>query len=93
MYILLEGTMEVVVDGKVVEVSQRGALLGEMAVVDQSPRGATLVARDPCKLAKLDERRFHRMVQQNPFFAAHVLQVFANRLRQMNQLLVELRKG
>ncbi|TAL02057.1 MAG: cyclic nucleotide-binding domain-containing protein [Verrucomicrobia bacterium] len=89
MFVLLEGSLDVVVGDKTVEHSQRGAIIGEMALVDHSPRGATVVARESAKLAKLDERRFQRLVQQNPFFATHVMKVLVDRLRQMNQLIAQ----
>jgi len=93
MFVLLEGSLDVMVGDKAVEHSQRGAIIGEMALVDHSPRGATVVARERAVLAKLDERRFQRLVQQNPFFATHVMKVLADRLRQMNQLIAKSKSG
>ena len=87
MFVLLEGALDVVVGDQVVEHSTRGAIVGEMALIDQSPRGATVVAREPSRLARIDQRRFHHLIQLNPFFATHVMKVLADRLRQMNQLL------
>ena len=87
MFVLLEGSMVVMVGDKVVENSAPGAIVGEMALIDQSPRGATVVAREPSRLAKIDQRRFLHLIQLNPFFATHVMKVMAGRLRQMNQLL------
>jgi CRP-like cAMP-binding protein len=68
MFIVLEGMRNVIVAGKVVETSRRGAILGEMALVDNSPRDAGVVAAEASKLARVDQRRFHRLIQQNPFF-------------------------
>jgi CRP-like cAMP-binding protein len=87
MYILLEGSLQVLVGEHVVELSARGALLGEMALVDNSPRGATVVAVEASKLAKVDQRRFYRLIQMNPFFATHVMKQLVDRIRQMNHLL------
>ena len=87
MYVVLEGTLNVIVGDQVVEQSTRGSIIGEMALIDRTPRGATVVAHENARLAKIDERRFNRVIQQNPFFAIHVMQVLANRIRRMNELL------
>ena len=89
MFILLEGALDVIVEGKVVENSVRGAIIGEMALIDQSPRGATVIAREPSSLAKLDGPRFQRLIQQNPFFATHVMKVLADRIRHLDRLLAQ----
>jgi len=89
MFVLLEGTVDVLVAGKVVESSVRGAILGELALIDQSPRTATVVAKDSAKLARVDERRFNFLISQNAFFATHVMKVMADRLRKMNKLQAE----
>lgn len=91
MFVLLEGELDVMVDGKVVERSTRGAILGEMALIDQSPRGATVIAREPSSLAKLDAARFQRIIQLNPFFATHVMKVLVERIRHMNQLFAQIK--
>jgi len=93
MFILLEGSLKVLVGDQVVENSGRGAILGEMALVDDSPRGATVVALEPCKLAKVDQRRFQRLIQQNPFFATHVMKELVDRIRSMNKLLAGSQQG
>jgi CRP-like cAMP-binding protein len=85
MYVLLEGTMEIMINNKVVEKAERGALLGEIALIDNSPRSATIVATSPCRLAAIDRKRFHFLIQQNPYFATHVMQVLAARLRNMDR--------
>lgn len=89
MFVLLEGSMVVMVGDKVLENSTRGAILGELALIDQSPRVATAVARENSRLAKIDQRRFNHLVQQNPFFATHVMKVLADRIRHMNDLHIK----
>jgi CRP/FNR family cyclic AMP-dependent transcriptional regulator len=88
MFVLLEGTLDIMVGDQVVEASSSGALIGEMALIDNTPRTATVVGKTPCRLARIDQRRFHFLIQQNPFFATHVMKVLADRLRNMNQRLV-----
>ena len=86
MYVLLEGEMEVLLGNLVVEKAAPGALLGEMALIDSSPRTASVVAKTPCRLAEIDLRRFHFLVQQTPNFATHVMKVLSARLRRMNAM-------
>ena len=93
MFVLLDGSLDVVVSGRVVGVSSRGDILGEMALIDQSPRSATVIAREPARLVKLDSIRFHRLIQQHPFFATHVMKVLADRIRRMDQLLARPGNG
>jgi len=86
MYVLLEGHAEIKVGDLVVETSGPGALLGEMALIDNSARTASVVAKTPCRLAQVDRRRFHFLVQQTPHFATHVMQILEDRLRHMNAI-------
>jgi CRP-like cAMP-binding protein len=85
MYVVLEGALDIVLDGRVLETSTRGHIIGEMALIDQSPRSATVIAREPSALVRLDSPRFHRLIQQNPFFATHIMKVLAERLRRADQ--------
>ena len=84
MYVLLEGEMDIRLGEYVVETAVPGALIGEMALIDDSPRAANAVAKTPCRLATIDRRRFHFLVQQTPHFATHVMKTLADRLRHMN---------
>jgi CRP/FNR family transcriptional regulator, cyclic AMP receptor protein len=84
MYVLLDGEMDVRLGDYVVETAKEGSLIGEMALIDDSPRAANAVAKSVCRLAAIDQRRFHFLIQQHPHFATHVMKELANRLRRMN---------
>jgi CRP/FNR family transcriptional regulator, cyclic AMP receptor protein len=84
MYVVLEGEMDVRLGDYVVETAGAGALIGEMALIDASPRAANAVAKTACQLAQIDRRRFYFLVQQYPHFATHVMKTLADRLRDMN---------
>jgi CRP/FNR family transcriptional regulator, cyclic AMP receptor protein len=47
MYVLLEGEMDIRLGDYVVETARPGALIGEMALIDDSPRAANAVAKTP----------------------------------------------
>ena len=84
MYVLLGGEMEILLGDFVLETARPGTLVGEMALIDDSPRTATAAAKTRCRLAEIDRRRFHFLVQQTPHFATHVMKTLADRLRHMN---------
>jgi CRP/FNR family transcriptional regulator, cyclic AMP receptor protein len=87
MYVLLEGQVELTIDGKVLEMLGPGEPFGEMALIDQAPRTATAIAKTACKLVVIPEKRFLFMVQQTPTFALQIMKVMADRLRKMNAKL------
>jgi CRP/FNR family cyclic AMP-dependent transcriptional regulator len=84
MYVVLEGEIDVRLGDYVVETAREGALIGEMALIDDRPRAANAVAKTACRLAPIDQRRFHFLIQQHPHFATHVMKELADRLRNMN---------
>ena len=81
---MLLGTADTMVGDLVLETARPGTLIGEMALIDDSPRTASAVAKTSCRLAEIDRRRFHFLVQQTPHFATHVMKTLADRLRHMN---------
>jgi|SRR5688572_2039215 len=84
MYVVLEGEVDLMIDDHVFETLGPGEPFGEMALIDQSPRVATAVAKTPCKLAVISEKRFLFLVQQTPYFALHIMKVMCDRLRKMH---------
>jgi CRP/FNR family cyclic AMP-dependent transcriptional regulator len=83
-YVLLEGEMEILLGDFLLESAGPGTLIGEMALIHDGPRTASAVAKTSCRLAEIDRRRFHFLVQQTPHFATHVMKTLADRLRHMN---------
>ena len=91
MYVLLEGAARILVSGHVVEMAGPGTLLGEMALVDELPRSATVVAIAPCRVLPIGRAEFDLLVREKPEFARHVMQVLVHRLRRMNELFSEMK--
>jgi CRP-like cAMP-binding protein len=89
MYVLLEGTVDIVVGGTVIESAAGGTVLGEMAIIDGAPRSATAIAKTPCRLASVTTAQFDALVQQKPELARFVMRVLSGRLRRMNQRLLD----
>jgi len=84
MYAVVEGRVELTRDGQALEMLGEGNIFGELALVDESPRGATATAATAARLAPVDKRRFTFLVQEHPMFALQVMAVMADRLRRAN---------
>jgi CRP/FNR family cyclic AMP-dependent transcriptional regulator len=70
------------------EECRSGTFVGEMAVIDGSPRYATVTARTNCKFSVVDNKRFHFLVDETPRFAIDVMRVMAQRLKNCDQRLI-----
>jgi CRP-like cAMP-binding protein len=81
MYVLVEGKVEVSIGGVFFGECSKGDILGEMGVIDASPRHATITARTYCKFVILDKRRFQFLVDETPGFAIEIIRIMAHRLR------------
>ena len=85
MYIITEGEVDILDgSGTALDTAGPGSIVGELALIDDEPRSATVVAKTACRLVPVDRRRFEYMVQETPFFALAVMKVLADRLRKNN---------
>jgi CRP/FNR family cyclic AMP-dependent transcriptional regulator len=84
MYVVFEGEIEIRTGDSELEVGGPGTIVGEMALIDDGPRSATVVAKTDCQMVPIDRRRFEFMVQETPFFALAVMRIMADRLRRVN---------
>jgi CRP/FNR family cyclic AMP-dependent transcriptional regulator len=87
MYVVLDGNIEIHVGGKSMEVAGRGAIIGEMALIDSSTRSATVVAKDYCVLAQVNQSQFLSLMEKIPSFALSVMKTLVTRLRNMDAIM------
>lgn len=87
MYVVLDGNIEIYVGGKSMEVAGRGTIIGEMALVDPGPRSATVVAKDYCVLAQVNQSQFLSLIEKAPSFSLYVMRSLATRLRNVNAMI------
>ncbi|MFN4978948.1 MAG: cyclic nucleotide-binding domain-containing protein [Pseudanabaena sp.] len=91
MYVIIEGEVEILIDGKFLDITSDGGIIGEMALIDSSPRSATAIAKTECKLVPVDQKRFEFLVQQTPNFSINVMKIMVERIRKLDALVVSLR--
>ena len=87
MYVVISGEFEVFVREKLVETAVSGAVLGELAMIDGSPRSATVIAKSDSNLMAIDLIRFLALARERPEFALFIMRSMAERLRRLGKLL------
>ena len=87
MYVLMSGTAEISIRNRVMETAVPGTIVGEMAIIDENVRSATVIATSDCTFLPIERERFNFLVQQKPEFALHVMKVLTARLRRTDAAL------
>ena len=78
MYFIAQGQVEVLLPAGSVGL-QEGDFFGEMAVLGQTRRSATVIARKPCELLVLDSADVMKLVSRNPQVEAVLRDIIAER--------------
>ena len=85
LFAVVDGHVEVTLGGHVVEEVGPGGILGELALIDASPRAATAIATVDSRIVGIDRENFTFLVQEHPTFALQVMSVMADRIRNANE--------
>jgi len=93
MYVIVEGDISLTLHGQFLATVGKGAIIGEMALLNSDPRSATATAATDCLLAPIDVHSFRLLIQHTPEFALHVMSLMAGRLRQANEALTGMVTG
>ena len=91
MYVVVSGEVEIHLRDAVIETVAQGRTFGEMALIDGSPRSATVIAKTDSEVAAIDKRTFMLLVDEMPYFALFVMRNMVDRLRRMNEQWLSIR--
>jgi CRP/FNR family cyclic AMP-dependent transcriptional regulator len=91
MYIILGGTADVLIDTETGQIAiaemKRNSFFGEIAILCDVPRTATIKAREPLNTLKISKDTFYRLVAEVPQMAVEVMRELAHRLEDTNEKL------
>ena len=90
VYNLFEGQADVLVDDVVVGRVGEGEILGAIAVLTHSPRGATVRARTRCSAVKVPKEGFQHLIRSNPSLIQSLLTDMARQITDLNGQVVAL---
>jgi CRP/FNR family transcriptional regulator, cyclic AMP receptor protein len=88
-FVILDGTARVSRQGRKIATLGPGSGFGELALFDNAPRNATVVADTDMELVVLGQREFAGLLDQVPGFARKMLAGTAHRLRQADARAIE----
>jgi serine/threonine protein phosphatase PrpC/CRP-like cAMP-binding protein len=95
-FVILSGEVEVVKGGSMLSTLGAGAHLGEMAMVDNAPRSATVTTRNDVGLLVMRRDEFFGIIKGDPVIASKLLwsfvKVLSGRLRKTNEALQDARQ-
>jgi CRP-like cAMP-binding protein len=79
-FVLLEGDADVIKDGRSINQLGAGDFFGEIALVSDSPRTATVKATAPVRALVITDRSFRRLLKDQPDIQSKVLAALAARV-------------
>jgi signal transduction histidine kinase len=93
-YMILEGEAEVTkiinnVEKRTLNLLGPGDFFGEMALIHNAPRAATVIAKSPLTTLELDKAGFDRVLRNSSSIAVAMVSEISDRLRENDQMAVE----
>jgi CRP/FNR family transcriptional regulator, cyclic AMP receptor protein len=79
-FILVNGTAQISRKGRPIDTAGPGDFFGEMALLADQPRNATVTTTSPVDALVVTARSFHDLVEHNPLIALKVMRAVAERL-------------
>ena len=95
-YVIMEGAVEILAEtdaGPVVEgVLGSNELFGELGVLTNSPRSATIRAQDELVALRITDEMFLNLLAENPELALDVMRQLSDKLVRSHEQFVDLQK-
>lgn len=93
MFLVLSGTVGIsdrdVADDTLIDTIGPGDFFGEMALIANTPRSATVKALEPAELIAIDKKRFLASIHENPALAIALINTFVSRLAYLSKVTAD----
>jgi CRP/FNR family transcriptional regulator, cyclic AMP receptor protein len=83
-FVIVEGDIEVTIKGKRVAARGGGDFVGEIALLEDTPRTATVTTTTPVRLFVLTRQDFRKLVDQNRSVEQKVMRALARRVVELS---------
>jgi CRP/FNR family cyclic AMP-dependent transcriptional regulator len=82
-FVLIDGNVDVTARGKWVRTLRSGEFFGEIALISDVPRTATVTASTPLHVLVITRRSFMRLLEESPQIQQKVLRTLADRVSEL----------
>jgi ATP/ADP translocase/HEAT repeat protein len=94
VYLIIDGRVSVIMEKEdgaqaVIDQMDPGSAFGEMALIDDSPRSATIRTVTPCRFLTLHKQEFKETAMEFPRIALQICSVLSQRIRHLHSLVQE----
>jgi len=79
-FVLAEGTAEITRKGRKIDTAGPGDFFGEMALLADQPRNATVTTTSPVDALVVSARSFRALIEDSPLIALKIMRAVADRL-------------
>lgn len=73
---------------RILRVAGRGDLVGEMALIQNAPRAATVRTLTECSLLEMEKKDFESILSQNPRIAMDIIRITLDRMRANDHMAI-----
>lgn len=84
-FVLIEGKVDVARNGRDVATLGAGDFVGEISLLEPTPRTATVTAQTPLRFFVLTPKDFQQMLDENPGIERKVLRALARRVLELSR--------
>lgn len=88
MGIIIDGEARVIVSGKELAVIEKGESVGELALIDDSPRAADVIAGNRLILVLISKAKFYEIIETKPALGCkivlYIARILSARIRSSN---------
>jgi len=93
-YILMEGDVKVTKrissnEERLLSTLHAGDFFGEMAIINDAPRAATITTLSPVTVLEIEKEAFADLIQNNPSITLAMIREVSRRLRENDELTIE----
>lgn len=84
LYLIVDGEVKIIVDGREVAKLGEKQCVGEMSILDSEPRSATVEAATDVRALKIERDDFYELLSEKIEIAQGIIKVLTHRLREAN---------